>query len=81
MPSEIFQQPHSQRGSQTQGERRLPAAHPNEAVVQMHRYSELIGLPMMCVEVATGVVLDVTDPHFLQVLPQDVQDRLAGNRS
>ncbi|MGE3315132.1 MAG: HD-GYP domain-containing protein [Planctomycetaceae bacterium] len=64
---------------------RAPARHVPEhlepAVARMHRYSELTGLSLLCVDSRTGVVLAKTDSDGLEFLPAEVQTRIATVRT
>jgi len=52
----------------------------DDSVAWMHRYADLSGLPMLCVDKATCAVLAKSHSDFLECLPASIQQRLSGFR-
>lgn len=51
--------------------------HPHAAVLRMHRYADVAGLPMMCVDATTSVVMGKSHVDMLPCLTVEIQQRLA----
>lgn len=55
---------------------RLTRTHLEPAIQQMTQFADRTGLPLMCVDVSSGLVLTTTNDDFVELLPEDTFNEL-----